>query len=76
MWKEDLCGKIVDEVLEKYRVENKKRLHTKDVVSRWKGGSSKEKKKYHLGQNDYSYKYEIKSKTIGLHQITDITDLY
>ena len=30
---------------------------------------------YHLWQNDYSYKYEIKSKTIGLHQITDITDL-
>ena len=25
---------------------------------------------------DPSYKYEIKSKTIGLHQIADITDLY
>ena len=26
-------------------------------------------------KNKYSYKQEIKSRTIGLHQITDITDL-
>ena len=28
---------------------------------------------FHHGQNDYSYKYDIKSKTTGLHQITDTT---
>ena len=31
---------------------------------------------YHAGQNDYRYRSEIKSKTIGLYQITDVTDLY
>ena len=31
---------------------------------------------YHLLQNDYRYRSEIKSKTIGLYQITDVTDLY
>ena len=30
---------------------------------------------YHLHQNDYRYRSEIKSKTIGLYQITDVTDL-
>ena len=30
---------------------------------------------YHAGQNDYRYRSEIKSKTIGLYQITDVTDL-
>ena len=29
---------------------------------------------YHLRENDYRYRSEIKSKTIGLYQITDITD--
>ena len=33
-------------------------------------------RKYHAGQNDYRYRSEIKSKTIGLYQITDVTDLY
>ena len=33
-------------------------------------------KGYHLLQNDYRYRSEIKSKTIGLYQITDVTDLY
>ena len=33
-------------------------------------------KKYHAGENDYRYRSEIKSKTIGLYQITDVTDLY
>ena len=28
---------------------------------------------YHLLQNKYSYKSEIKSKTIGLYQITGVT---
>ena len=28
---------------------------------------------YHLLQNHYSYKSEIKSKTIGLYQITGVT---
>ena len=32
--------------------------------------------RYHAGQNDYRYRSEIKSKTIGLYQITDVTDLY
>ena len=32
--------------------------------------------KYHYSGNKYSYKYEIKSKTIDPHHITDITDLY
>ena len=40
-----------------------------------KGFSSEMIRVYHLAENDYSYKHEIKSKTIGLHQITDITDL-
>ena len=31
---------------------------------------------YHPGQNKYRYRSEIKSKTIGLYQITDVTDLY
>ena len=31
---------------------------------------------YRAGQNDYRYRSEIKSKTIGLYQITDVTDLY
>ena len=30
---------------------------------------------YHCRQNDYRYRSEIKSKRIGLYQITDITDL-
>ena len=33
------------------------------------------RKSCHLSQNKYSYKYEIKSKTIDPHQITNITDL-
>ena len=32
--------------------------------------------KYHLAENYFSYKHEIKSKTVGLHQNTDITDLF
>ena len=32
--------------------------------------------RYHQRQNDYRYRSEIKSKTIGLYQITDVTDLY
>ena len=31
---------------------------------------------YHPAENDYRYRSEIKSKTIGLYQITDVTDLY
>ena len=31
---------------------------------------------YHSTQNNYSYKSEIKSKTIGLYQITGVTVLY
>ena len=31
---------------------------------------------YHPGQNKYRYRSEIRSKTIGLYQITDVTDLY
>ena len=31
---------------------------------------------YHARENDYRYRSEIKSKTIGLHQITGVTDLY
>ena len=31
---------------------------------------------YHPGQNKYSNKYELKSKTIDPHQITNIMDLY
>ena len=31
---------------------------------------------YHPPQNNYSYKSEIKSKTIGLYQITGVTVLY
>ena len=31
---------------------------------------------YHQRQNKYRYRSEIKSKTIGLYQITDVTDLY
>ena len=31
---------------------------------------------YHQRQNNYRYRSEIKSKTIGLYQITDVTDLY
>ena len=32
---------------------------------------------YHAGQNDYRYRSEIKSKTIGLYQITDVgKDVY
>ena len=36
----------------------------------------KQNQSYHAGQNDYRYRSEIKSKTIGLYQITDVTDLY
>ena len=32
-------------------------------------------REYHLRENKYSCELEIKSKTIGLHQITDITDI-
>ena len=32
--------------------------------------------KYHCKQNNYSYKSEIKSKTIGLYHITSVTVLY
>ena len=40
------------------------------------GNSWKFSQLYHAGQNDYRYRSEIKSKTIGLYQITDVTDLY
>ena len=42
----------------------------------WRKKEKEELRLYHAGQNDYRYRSEIKSKTIGLYQITGVTVLY